>query len=106
MTRRHEIDLEFEEDLQMRREETAHMIQRDVKDCWEKREKTSITVKLVDPEKGVADKEKIRSRLVTRNFRLKGESSREVLFATSPAALKGYACRTFARPRITDTRGR
>jgi hypothetical protein len=50
-------------------------------ECWEKSGKAPVTVKWVDTEKlgGV-----VRSRLVARDFKTKGEKEREDLFAATP----------------------
>jgi hypothetical protein len=52
-----------------------------IHECWEKSGKAPVTVKWVDTEKlgGV-----VRSRLVARDFKMKGEKEREDLFAATP----------------------
>jgi hypothetical protein len=52
-----------------------------IQECWDKSGKAPVTVKWVDTEKlgGV-----VRSRLVARDFKAKGEKEREDLFAATP----------------------
>ena len=88
--------LDLKKVLEARREEIAYLVKRgvwkevDVKECWEKTSKAPITIKWVDTDKGGADEVKIRSRLVARDFRLKGERYREDLFAAT--GTRGRCC--------------
>ncbi len=56
----------------------------DVEECWGKTGREPVTIKWVDTDKGEGDEVKIRSRLVARDFRVKGEKDREDLFAATP----------------------
>ena len=55
-----------------------------VAECWEKTGRDPVTVKWVDTDKGEGDEVRVRSRLVARDFRVKGERDREDLFAATP----------------------
>jgi hypothetical protein len=55
-----------------------------ISECWEKTGKAPITTKWVDVNKGSSQNPDIRCRLVARDFKVKGEGSRDDLFASMP----------------------
>jgi hypothetical protein len=73
-----------------RLEEVTYMIRKgvwkevEVDECWRTTGKDPVTIKWVDTDKGEGGEVKIRSRLVARDFRVKGEKDREDLFAATP----------------------
>jgi hypothetical protein len=73
-----------------RKEEIQYMITKgiweevSVQECWDRTGKAPVTVKWVDTDKGSNGQELIRSRLVARDFRVKGDKDREDLFAATP----------------------
>ena len=73
-----------------RQEEIQYMMKKgvwkevDIQECWDRTGKAPVTVKWVDTDKGQDGEEAIRSRLVARDFRAKGEKDREDLFAATP----------------------
>ena len=73
-----------------RLEEVGYMIRKgiwkevDIQECWDRTGREPVTVKWVDTDKGEDGHVAIRSRLVARDFRTKGEKDREDLFAATP----------------------
>ena len=56
----------------------------DVAECWDRTGREPVTIRWVDTDKGEGDEVKIWSRLVARDFKIKGEKDREDLFAATP----------------------
>ena len=61
-------------------------------ECIAKTGKPPITTKWIDVNKGTAEEPTIRSRLVARDFRLKGEAARFDLFAAMPPLRRSGCC--------------
>ena len=73
-----------------RHEEIQYMLKKgiwrevDIQECWDRTGRAPVSVKWVDTDKGHDGEENIRSRLVARDFRTKGDKDREDLFAATP----------------------
>ena len=78
-------------------------------ECVEETGRPPISTKWVDVNKGMVQNQIIRSRLVARDFRVKGESDRSDLFAAMPPLeakrmLFRMAVRRCRRSRVKGTR--
>ena len=73
-----------------RREEVGYMMNKgiwrevDEQECWNVTGGPPVTVKWVDTNKGSEDSPIIRSRLVARDFKQRGDKDRQDLFAATP----------------------
>ena len=75
-----------------RREEVEYMVkrriwtQRPVNECWQRTGSAPISVRWVDTNKGVEGQMEVRSRLVARNFKVKGgcKEREDMIFASTP----------------------
>ena len=82
--------LDLQKVVEARMEEVEYMIKKNVwkevsvDECWNKTGKEPVTVKWVDTEKGSGADARVRSRLVARDFRKKGDNDREDSFAATP----------------------
>ena len=82
--------LDPEKVREARAEEVGYMTKKklwrevDIQECWDRTGRAPVTVKWVDVLKAADGETFVRSRLVARDFKVKGEKDREDLFAATP----------------------